>query len=59
MKPTKDTELNSDLEALRASVSIDDAKDLDRHRSEQASTFNELRYLDTRPIQHLTATWGN
>ena len=59
MTATYDIELNSDL---RASVSIDDARAyLDRRWEDRASTatFNELRYLDTRPTLHMTATWGN
>ena len=61
MTPTNDLELNSDLEALRASVSINNSGDLDLRRTDGATmpNFNELRYLDTRPIQHMTATWGN
>ncbi len=61
MTATNDIELNSDLKALRASVSIEYARDLDRRRADRASTanFNESRYLDTRPTQHMTATWGN
>jgi hypothetical protein len=61
MTTTIDLELNSDLQALRASVSIDDARDLDRRRADRASAanFDETRYLDTRPTHHMTATWGN
>jgi hypothetical protein len=61
MTATNDIELNSDLQALRASVSIDDPRDMDRRRADRASApnFNEARYLDTRPSQHMTATWGN
>jgi len=61
MMTSNHTELSSQLEALRVSISIDNAQELDRHSSKHASTsnFDELRYLDTRPIQHMTATWGS
>jgi hypothetical protein len=59
MTPTNHTDLNRDLEALRASVSMDDTRGIDRPRPASIPNFNELRYLDTRPIQHMTATWGN
>jgi len=61
MTTTNNQELNSDLQALRMSVSIDDTRDLDRRRAGRASAadFNETRYLDTRPSQRMTATWGN
>jgi hypothetical protein len=61
MTATNDIELSSDLQALRASVSIDDARDLDRRREDRASkpNFNEARYFDTLPTLHMTATWGS
>jgi hypothetical protein len=61
MTSNSNIDLSSDLEALRASVSIDNASDLDLGRTDRASmpNFNELRYLDTRPTQHMTATWGS
>ena len=61
MTSTNATELNSDLEALRASLSTNDARDLDRRRADRvsAANFNETRYLDTRPTLHMTATWGS
>ena len=61
MTSTNAIELNSDLEALRVSLSTDDARDLDRRRADRvsAANFNEARYLDTRPAQHMTATWGS
>ena len=61
MTSTNAIELNSDLEALRASLSTDDARDLDRRPADRVSTanFNEARYLDTLPTLHMTATWGS
>ena len=61
MTPKNDIALNSDRETLRASVPMDNARDLDRRRADRASTasFNEARYLDTRPSLHMTATWGS
>jgi hypothetical protein len=61
MTSTNAIELNSNLEALRVSLSTDDARDLDRRRADRtsAANMNEARYLDTRPTQHMTATWGS
>ena len=60
MTTANNLEANSDLQALRTAISIVDARDLDRRRADRASAanFNESRYLDTRPVQHMTATWG-
>jgi hypothetical protein len=60
MTLNNDIELNSELQAMRASVSID-ARDLDRRPADWAgmADFNEARYLDTRPTLHMTATWGS
>jgi len=61
MTPNNNIELNSDLESVQVSGAIDDARDLDRCRADWAGTanFNEAGYLDTRLVQHMTATWGN
>jgi hypothetical protein len=61
MTPNIKIDLNANLETLRTPVSISDARNLDRRAAERALTanFNEVRYLDTRPAQHMTATWGN
>jgi len=61
MTLNNDIDLNCDLEALRASVSIDDARNLDGRRADRASmaSFNEARYFDTLPTLHMTATWGS
>jgi hypothetical protein len=61
MTPNNRIDLNSNTETLRTSIPIDDARDLDRFRADRASTvnFNEARYLDTPPMQHMTTTWGS
>jgi len=61
MTPNKYTELNGKLETLRTSVQINDSRSLDRRTADRAitSNFNDTRYLDTPPAQHMTATWGN
>jgi hypothetical protein len=58
---SNDLKLNSNTETLTAPVPVGAAGDLDRRRAEPASTanFTESRNLDTRPTQHMTATWGN
>ena len=60
MTTNNNKELNDSLETLRTPVSISDARNLDRRTADRASTanFNDTRYLDTRPAQHMTATWG-
>jgi hypothetical protein len=50
--------LNANLETLRTPISTDGSRDLDRLAA-TAAKFKESRYLDTRPVQHMTATWGN
>jgi hypothetical protein len=55
-------DLNSDTETSRTSAPIDDARNLDHRRSEWANfwtNFDDARYLDTPPMQHMTATWGS
>jgi hypothetical protein len=61
MTSTNNIELNSDRKALRTPVSMEEGRDLDRRRAERTSAvnFDEIRYLDTRPTQHMTATWGD
>jgi hypothetical protein len=61
MTPNKYTELNRTVETLRTPARIDDIRNLDRRAADRASiaSFNDTRYLDTPPAQHMTATWGN
>jgi hypothetical protein len=61
MTPNNNIERSGNLEALRTTVPIDDARNLDRRAADRARTanFNDTRYLDTPPAQHMTATWGN
>jgi hypothetical protein len=61
MTPNKYTELNRSVETVRTSARIDDIRNLDRRAADRAriANFNDTRYLDTPPAQHMTATWGN
>jgi hypothetical protein len=62
MTPTDRIDLNSKIETSRTSARIEAAGGLDHRRSECANfrtNFDDARYLDTPPMQHMTATWGS